>query len=130
MQPTSKQLGTHKHDQHRLQNIACLLTGALWQMDAVCDAEAEERPIQHPLLDRVRQCSATPDLAADFFTKILYPFGEWRMCSKAIQHAYVAGTVAEMEAYHQAQSPKSVLQSLSGENALGRIPLPKLSVHC
>ena len=116
--------------QSMIAYIACLLTGSLWQMDAVYDAEAEGRPTEHPLIDKVRQCSATPDLAADFFSKVMYPFGEWRMCSKAKQHAYVAGTVSEMEAYHQAQSPKSVLQSPLGEDALGMVPFLILDFHC
>ena len=90
-------------------------------MDAVCAGEENEKPIEHPLLDRVRQCSATPDLAADFFTQMLYPFHRSRVCLRAKQHAYMAGTVAEMEAYHQAQSPKSVLPVLPDEDNLGTV---------
>lgn len=36
-------------------------------------AEAAGIPVSHPIIDRIRACSSTPDLAADFFLCLLCP---------------------------------------------------------
>ena len=36
-------------------------------------AEATGTPVSHPIIDRIRACSSTPDLAADFFLCLLCP---------------------------------------------------------
>lgn len=51
----------------------------------------------NPLLNRVRQCSATPDLAVDFFTKILSPCPLCRLGAEALFHPYLQATTARME---------------------------------
>ena len=42
------------------------------QEDAVIAAMDADEPVKHPLLDKVRDCSANPDAAADFFFQILH----------------------------------------------------------
>ncbi len=43
------------------------------QEEAVHSAEATGTPVSHPIIDRIRACSSTPDLAADFFLCLLCP---------------------------------------------------------
>ena len=43
------------------------------QEQAVHSAEATGTPVSHPIIDRIRACSSTPDLAADFFLCLLCP---------------------------------------------------------
>ena len=50
----------------------------------------------HPLLEKVRQCSSTPDLAVDFFTKILSPCHECRLRADALRHPYLAPVIELM----------------------------------
>ena len=50
--------------------------------------------VQHPLLDRVRQCSAAPDQAASFFLQLFHPVPHERV--KAIDHTWCASTVMSM----------------------------------
>ncbi len=69
------------------------------QEDAVLTAREADEPVKHPLLDKVRECSANPDAAADFFLQMLDPIPSWRMSIEAAGHSYVAETCAEMEAY-------------------------------
>ncbi|DBA75917.1 TPA: hypothetical protein ACH3X2_008978 [Trebouxia sp. C0005] len=69
-----------------------------WE-DAVIAAMDADEPVEHPLLDKVRDCSANPDAAADFFLQILHPYPYERLSGNAFDHPYVAGTCAEMEAY-------------------------------
>jgi len=52
------------------------------------------REVQHPLLDRVRQCSAAPDQAASFFLQLFHPVPHERV--KAIDHAWCGSTVMSM----------------------------------
>ena len=69
------------------------------QEDAVMAAMDADEPVKHPLLDKIRECSANPDAAADFFLQIFHPYQCARMSSDASDHPYVAETCAEMEAY-------------------------------
>ncbi|DBA96031.1 TPA: hypothetical protein ACH3X1_001532 [Trebouxia sp. C0004] len=56
------------------------------------------RPVNHPLIDRVRECSATPDAAADFF-RLLFQFKpEKRLLHDAACHAYLSATFDRMNA--------------------------------
>ncbi len=50
--------------------------------------------VQHPLLDRVRQCSTAPDQAASFFLQLFHPVPHERV--KAIDHTWCASTVMSM----------------------------------
>jgi len=50
--------------------------------------------VQHPLLDRVRHCSAAPDQAASFFLQLFHPVPHERV--KAIDHPWCASTVMSM----------------------------------
>jgi hypothetical protein len=82
----------------QLQTCDSLLCNLL-QEDTVLTAREADEPVKHPLLDKVRECSANPDAAADFFLQILDPIPSWRMSIEATSHSYVAETCAEMEAY-------------------------------
>ena len=50
--------------------------------------------VQHPLLDRVRECSANPEHAAPCFGQILHPVPYIR--KDAIHHAWCADVVSTM----------------------------------
>ena len=67
------------------------------QEDAVTAAYEADLPVaEHPLLDRVRACSANPDMAAEFFTAILHPMATWRLSIEAGYHFYVGPTTRRM----------------------------------
>ena len=61
---------TAEHIFHRAQltTPVCYL-----QEEAVHSAQAAGIPVSHPIIDRIRACSSTPDLAADFFLCLLCP---------------------------------------------------------
>jgi len=83
-----------------VQLSACdLCVRNIVQEDAVIAAMDADEPVKHPLLDKIRECSASPDAAADFFLQILHPYPWCRMSGDAYDHPYVADTCAEMEAY-------------------------------
>ena len=63
----------------------------------VSQANALAEGKSHPLLDRVRQCSATPDAAADFFAKILHPCSGCRLRGDAFFHPYMATVIQQMK---------------------------------
>ena len=66
----------------------------LVQIDACEVAHTSQSGVQHPLLDRVRQCSTDPDQAALFFQTILSPFPHVRV--KALEELWCAATVNRM----------------------------------
>ncbi|KAL3140269.1 hypothetical protein ABBQ38_004538 [Trebouxia sp. C0009 RCD-2024] len=74
----------------------------LWE-GAVVQAHHSGSPVKHPLLDKVRECSAKPDDAADFFQKILHPYFFWRLSTRAILHPYVAALYREMREFEDAR---------------------------
>ena len=76
--------------------IICLFIGM--QFDAVTGAQVKSCAVQHPLLDRVRQCSARPDVAADFFTLVFMPNPEQRGTNDLNEHPYLAEVWAKLEA--------------------------------
>jgi len=68
------------------------------QEDANEVAMHEGRPVEHPLIDRVKECSTTPDAAADFF-RLLFQFKlEKRLLHDAACHAYLRATFDKMKA--------------------------------
>ena len=60
------------------------------QVDACELARTSQSGVQHPLLDRVRQCSTDPDQAALFFQTILTPVPQARV--KALEELWCAAT--------------------------------------
>ena len=50
----------------------------------------------HPLLQRIRTHSSTPDLAVDFFKKILSPCPLCRLGADALFHPYLKATTQKM----------------------------------
>ena len=44
------------------------------QINACDEAYINRVPVKHPLLDKVRQCTTSPDQAASFFLHIFNPF--------------------------------------------------------
>ncbi|KAL3149900.1 hypothetical protein ABBQ38_013265 [Trebouxia sp. C0009 RCD-2024] len=90
---------------------------ALWA-EFPCLSENGEL-VQHPILDKVRSCSLTPDLAADFFTKVLtYEKQERPTAAQALQHPYLRQCAAEMQAYLESQA-----------NIAQDSPVPEEEVH-
>jgi len=76
----------------------CPNTREPMQEDACEAAMHEGRPVDHPLIDRVRECSTTPDAAADFF-RLLFQFKpEKRLLHDATCHAYLSATFDRMKA--------------------------------
>ena len=69
-------------------NVICL------QVDARTLAEETGSQVQHPLLDKVRQCSTNPEQAVAFFCQILSPKPHIRR--QAIHHAWCAEMVGRM----------------------------------
>ncbi|KAL3149902.1 hypothetical protein ABBQ38_013267 [Trebouxia sp. C0009 RCD-2024] len=62
--------------------------------------------VQHPILDKVRRCSSTPEEAVHFFTRILHPNALMRAtATQALEHPYIRRCAAEMHAYLAAQTP-------------------------
>lgn len=68
------------------------------QESAVSKGEDSGTPVHHPLLDKVRECSANPDAAADFFQQMLHPHHHSRLGVEALAHDYIAATYIEMRA--------------------------------
>jgi len=64
------------------------------QLDACELGQRTQTEVQHPLLDKVRQCSTQPDLAASFFVEILGPAPHMR--STAMDHLWVDDTASKM----------------------------------
>ncbi len=64
------------------------------QVEAHESAYSADTEVQHPLLDKVRQCSANPDQAASFFLCILNPVPYMRV--EAVSHAWIGRTVNKM----------------------------------
>ncbi len=84
------------------------------QEDACELAVYESRPVKHPLIDRVRECSTTPDAAADFF-RLLFQFKpEKRLVHDAACHAYLRATFDRLKAA-STMSPNSSLDMVEGE---------------
>jgi len=67
--------------------------------EGACEvAMREGRPVNHPLIDRVRECSTTPDAAADFFRLVFQFKPEKRLLHDAACHAYLRATFDRMKA--------------------------------
>jgi len=63
-------------------------------VDACEAAAAAQSEVQHPMLEKVRQCSTNPDQAAQFFQKILSPVAHVRV--EAMHESWCANTVSRM----------------------------------
>ncbi len=62
-----------------------------------------ESPVQHPLIDRIRACSSTPNDAADFFTHLLHPTPKLRLTTvEALHHPYMISCFKHMQCDNQA----------------------------
>lgn len=66
-------------------------------------SQAKGLPPKHPLLDRVALCSANPDAAVDFFTRLLWPVPEERLLHEAQAHVYMSEVYLKLEALGPAQ---------------------------
>jgi len=64
------------------------------QVDACDLAASSGSEVQHPLLDKVRLCSANPDQAASFFLHLFHPVPHKRIA--AVDHAWTASTTSRM----------------------------------
>lgn len=75
----------------------------LLQTEAVITAMTSESPVEHPLIDRIRDCSSTPNHAADFFTHLLHPIPKLRLTTfEALQHPYMVSCFKHMQCDSQA----------------------------
>jgi len=64
------------------------------QVEACDLALSAGSEVQHPLLDKVRLCSANPEQAASFFLHLLHPVPHKRIA--AVDHAWTASTLSRM----------------------------------
>jgi len=79
------------------------------QTQAVIKAMRAERPVEHPLIDKIRACSSTPNDAADFFTHLLHPLAELRLATvEALHHPYMISCFKHMQCDSQAPSCQPV----------------------
>lgn len=82
---------------------------------AVAQEKALTEGRDHPLLERVRQCSATPGLAVNFFKKILSPCPQCRLGAEALFHGYLRPHTYQMLSElnrHRERPPSANLASL------------------
>jgi len=76
-------------------NVAMTHTSAhCLQVDACDLADSTGSEVQHPLLDKVRHCSANSDQAASFFLHLFHPVPHKRIA--AVDHAWTASTLSRM----------------------------------
>ena len=74
----------HMFHQAQLTTPVCCL-----QEKSVHSAETAGIPVSHPIIDKIRACSSTPDLAADFFLCLLRPEASNRATAVSIvTHPY------------------------------------------
>ena len=96
------------------------------QIKAVKVAEQTKTPISHPLLDKVRAWSDTPNAAVNFFCSVLNPSPKARLTSlQVLDHVYLKQCVHQMQdAYHP--PPMYPLQSQASAqlHSLASAPLP------
>lgn len=57
--------------------------------------------VKHPILDRVRQCSAEPELAAKFFGMILWPGLKRASAFKLQQSAYLRSLKLQLKEHYK-----------------------------
>ena len=84
----------HKNAQVSLSMGMAHTSGHCLQIDACDEAYFGRVPVQHPLLDKVRQCSANPDQAASFFLQLFHPIPYKRIA--AVDHAWTASTTSRI----------------------------------
>ena len=70
------------------------------ELTALIKAEGMSN-VKHPILDRVRQCSNEPELAADFFLTILWPGLKRPSASKAQQLAYLRSLKLQLKEHYK-----------------------------
>ena len=68
------------------------------QVHTIFESQSQGLPLEHPLLDRVRKCSANPEAAVDFFAQLFWPAPEYRMAHDAYCHPYMAEVHSRLEA--------------------------------
>lgn len=54
--------------------------------------------VEHPLLDRIGECSNRPDEAAEFFAFLLWPVTEDRLLQLAQWHPYIQEVFENLQA--------------------------------
>ena len=65
------------------------------QVQVVIASMEAERPVDHPIIDKIRACSATPNDDVDFFTHLFHPVPHLRLTAVAAKHhVYLAGCLA------------------------------------
>ena len=80
----------------RIKQFAVPQEDAVLSAMKVVEKEGQPFKVDHPLLDKVRACSANPDKAADFFLWILHPIRTWRLSAGACLHPYLKPTYLRM----------------------------------
>ena len=76
------------------------------QMNAVLDAMLSGKPVVHPIIDKIRACSAMPNLALDFFTHLMHPCPTCRLtATAALHHSYLSACLRRMRSPTQPALP-------------------------
>ena len=87
--------------------------GCDWLQARACEeAEQQGTVPQHLLIQRIRQRSATPELAVDFFAKLFHPRTALRpTAAEALEHPYLKSCNQQMQDYFSScKNPDSMLQ--------------------
>ncbi|KAL3159711.1 hypothetical protein ABBQ38_010117 [Trebouxia sp. C0009 RCD-2024] len=92
---------------------------------AIIAATDFDRPVDHPVIDKIRACSACPNDAVDFFVHLFHILPELRLSAAAAQHhRYLAGALAQMQRDTQAASQaQACVQAPPDARAARRKPL-------
>lgn len=76
------------------------------QVDTVLEASCSGKPVVHPIIDRIRACSAIPNDAVDFFTHLLHPVPHCRLTAPdALRHPYLSACAHHMRTFSNQSAP-------------------------
>ena len=88
---------------------------AFMQLESAQAALDVNGDLEHPLLDRITECSARPTEAMQFFTLLFWPVAE-RLVEKAQWHVYIYETFKSLKA----SAPKEDASTSEGVQVSGR----------
>lgn len=94
---------------HKLQSCCYVCKMFMQERAAATDCMGKYN-IKHPMLDKVRECSAQPEEAASFFGGMLWPVLQQRFNACGLQSGYLE------KVYLQMQTDQAHLQQATGKH--------------
>ena len=82
--------------------------------------------VSHPIVDRLLQCSARPEAAVHFFTRLFDPSPQQRLTVLAREHPYIADIGRDLKA--AARVPANILGDAPVHVTLSRISVLSICV--